>query len=123
MYLVTGLPEGVARDTENAIRSALTLAGEKSLHGKRSLSKEYFDVSCLALIMDVAEGWLTGPAVAVLPAQDATLEVLMNDADLEVPVPVARKRPRRPRVRVTSRVRRPGRSAVGPARWAQAALF
>lgn len=51
--LVTGLPGTVAPDAERAIKAALALAGEKPVRGK-----EYFDISCLALILDVADSWL-----------------------------------------------------------------
>jgi hypothetical protein len=51
--LVTGLPGTVALDVENAVKSALTLAAEKPVRGR-----EYFDVSCLALILDIADSWL-----------------------------------------------------------------
>jgi hypothetical protein len=51
--LGTGLPDTVALDTENAVKSALTMAGEKPVRGR-----EYFDESCLALILDVADSWL-----------------------------------------------------------------
>ena len=44
--LTTELPEGVARRAENAVKSALAVAGEKAVYGR-----EYFDVSCLALIL------------------------------------------------------------------------
>ena len=53
VYLVTSLPVKMALDTENAIRSALALAGERPVRGR-----EYFDISCLPLILDVAGGWL-----------------------------------------------------------------
>ncbi len=46
--LVTGLPGTVALDTENAVKSALALAGEKPVRGR-----EYFDASCL--ILDVVD--------------------------------------------------------------------
>ena len=59
--LVTSLPGTVALDTENAVKSALGLAGEKPLQGR-----EYFDGSCLALILDVADSWL---AAAEVPAE------------------------------------------------------
>jgi len=52
-YLATDLPGTIAPDTENAILSALALAGERPIHGR-----EYFDISCLPLILDVARGWL-----------------------------------------------------------------
>ena len=51
--LVTGLPGTVALDAENAVKSALALAEEKPVRGR-----EYFDASCLALILDVADSWL-----------------------------------------------------------------
>ena len=54
-HLVTSLPGTVALDTETAVKSALTLAGEEPVHGR-----EYFDISCLPLIIDVASGWLAG---------------------------------------------------------------
>ena len=53
MRLVTGLPGTVALDAENAVKSALAVAGEKPVRGR-----EYFDASCLALILDVADSWL-----------------------------------------------------------------
>jgi hypothetical protein len=52
--LAPGLPGTVAPDAESAIRSALALAGEKPVKGR-----EYFDASCLALVLDVAESWLS----------------------------------------------------------------
>jgi hypothetical protein len=52
--LATGLPGTVALDTECAVKSALALAGEKPVQGR-----EYFDISCLALILDVADSWLS----------------------------------------------------------------
>lgn len=51
--LVTDLPGTVALDTENAVKAALSLAAEVPVSGR-----EYFDISCLALILDVADGWL-----------------------------------------------------------------
>lgn len=51
--LVTGLPGTAALDAENAVKSALALAGEEPVRGR-----EYFDASCLALILDVADSWL-----------------------------------------------------------------
>lgn len=51
--LATGLPGTIALDAENAVKAALALARERPLKGR-----EYFDISCLGLIMDVAEGWL-----------------------------------------------------------------
>jgi hypothetical protein len=53
LRLWTGLPGREARDTENALRGALELAGEKPVQGR-----EWFDVSCLALIIDIADSWL-----------------------------------------------------------------
>ena len=54
---VKGLPDGIAHEAEAAVRSALADAGEKPLRGR-----EYFNISCLATILDVADSWL--------PAQD-----------------------------------------------------
>lgn len=65
--LETGLADLVAPDTETAVRLALADAGEKPVRGR-----EYFDISCLALVLDVADSWLavqpdapTGSQVAV----------------------------------------------------------
>lgn len=52
--LATGLPGTVAPDAENAIRAALALAGEKPVRGR-----EYFCLSCVALILDIADSWLS----------------------------------------------------------------
>jgi len=52
--LATGLTENTAIETERAIRSALALAGEQPVKGR-----EYFDTSCLALILDIADNYLT----------------------------------------------------------------
>lgn len=57
IHLAVGLPGTVALDTENAVRAALALASEKPVQGR-----EYFDISSLALILDVAGSWLN-PAV------------------------------------------------------------
>jgi hypothetical protein len=51
--LVTDLPGMVAHDAEIAIRAALESAGEMPIRGR-----EYFGRSCLALVLDVADGWL-----------------------------------------------------------------
>jgi hypothetical protein len=51
--VVTGLPGTLAPETETAILSALRDAGERPVRGR-----EYFDISCLPLILDVADGWL-----------------------------------------------------------------
>ena len=68
--LVTGLPETVALDTERAVRAALALADERPLRGR-----EYFDVSCLPLILDVAQGWLAGQGTVITdPADNYTQE-------------------------------------------------
>jgi hypothetical protein len=48
--VVTGLLGAVAPDAEAAVKSALALAGEHPV-----LGKEYFDISCLGLILDVAD--------------------------------------------------------------------
>lgn len=58
--LVTGLAAGVALDTENAVKAALAAAGKVPVRGC-----EYFDASCLTLILDVADAWLSSPAVLV----------------------------------------------------------
>lgn len=60
--LTAALPDGVALSAERRVRAALALAGEKPVRGR-----EYFDVSCLALILDVADSWLAdaaGPSIA-----------------------------------------------------------
>jgi len=69
--LVTGLPGTMALDTENAVKSALALAGEKPVRGR-----EYFDISCLALILDVADSWLTVPAAPLVTVTSWTQESL-----------------------------------------------
>ncbi len=51
--LVTSLPGTVAADAERAVRQALAMASEKPTRGK-----EYFPLSCLAMILDVADSWL-----------------------------------------------------------------
>jgi hypothetical protein len=51
--LVTGLPGTMARDTESVIVAALAMAGARPVQGR-----EYFDASCLGLILDVADSWL-----------------------------------------------------------------
>jgi hypothetical protein len=55
--LAAGLPGTVALDAERAVKQALALAGEKPLRGR-----EYFDITCLALVLDVADSWLSQPA-------------------------------------------------------------
>jgi hypothetical protein len=62
IHLAAGLPGTVALDTENAVKAALAAAGEKPVRGR-----EYFDISNLALILDVASSWLT-PTGFVAPA-------------------------------------------------------
>lgn len=57
--LAAGLPGTAALDAENAVKSALAMAGEKPVRGR-----EYFDVSCVPLIIDVADSWLDDPAEA-----------------------------------------------------------
>jgi hypothetical protein len=66
--IVTGLPEGVARETEKAVMAALALAGETPVRGL-----EYFDISCLALILDVADSWLSQPG---MPTEVACAEII-----------------------------------------------
>lgn len=68
--LITDLNEGVARRAEDAVRSAVALAGEKPV-----LGREYFDISCLALILDVADSWL---AADDAPHASASIEVPQN---------------------------------------------
>ena len=63
--LAAGLPGSVARDTENAVKSALALANERPLRGR-----EYFDISCLPLILDVASGWLAGHGTVITGPDD-----------------------------------------------------
>jgi hypothetical protein len=60
--LVTGLPDATALDAENAVKSALALAGEKPV-----LGMEYFDISCLALVLDVADSWLAADCGEAAP--------------------------------------------------------
>lgn len=66
--LATGLPGTTAPDTESAVRSALAIAGEKPVQGR-----EYFDASCLALVLDVADSWLDAPAKATGDAGAVTV--------------------------------------------------
>jgi single CXXC unit len=54
--LVADLAPTVAAKAERAVLSALAMAGEQPIRGK-----EYFDISCLALILDVADSWLDCP--------------------------------------------------------------
>jgi hypothetical protein len=53
VYLAVALPRLLALDAENAVKAALADAGEKPVRGR-----EYFDISTLALIYDVASSWL-----------------------------------------------------------------
>lgn len=53
--LATSLPGTVALDAERSVKAALAMAGDTPVQGS-----EYFDISCLGLIMDVAGSWL-GP--------------------------------------------------------------
>ena len=64
VHLVTDLPGTVALDAENAVKAALAIAGERPARGR-----EYFDVSCLALILDVASSWLTPADRAKVPRE------------------------------------------------------
>lgn len=59
LRVVRGLPDGVAHEAEAAVRSALADAGEKPLRGR-----EYFGISCLAIVLDVADSWLPARDVA-----------------------------------------------------------
>jgi hypothetical protein len=51
--LTDDLAGDVAAETEKAVLATLALVNAKPLRGR-----EYFDVSYLALILDVATGWL-----------------------------------------------------------------
>lgn len=64
VHLAAGLPGTVALDTENAVKAALAAAGKKPVRGR-----EYFDISCLALILDVASSWLTPADHAKTPRE------------------------------------------------------
>lgn len=64
--LATGLPGITAPSAEAAVKAALALAGEKPLQGR-----EYFDISCLALVLDVADSWLSLPAAPFKAADSA----------------------------------------------------
>lgn len=55
--VAAGLPGTVAPDAERAVKAALALAGELPVRGC-----EYFGISCLALVLDVADGWLASGA-------------------------------------------------------------
>jgi hypothetical protein len=59
--LATGLPGTIAHDTERAVISALAMAGEVPVQGR-----EYFNSSCLALVLDIADSWLAKPALSLL---------------------------------------------------------
>jgi hypothetical protein len=54
--LALGLPGAAARSTETAVMATLAMAGEKPVRGR-----EYFDISCLALVLDIADSWLPVP--------------------------------------------------------------
>lgn len=57
--IAVGLPGTVAPDIERAVKRALADSGEMPVRGR-----EYFNPSCLALILDVADSWLTAREVA-----------------------------------------------------------
>lgn len=63
--LTTGLADNIPRSAEKAVLAALAMAGEKPRRGR-----EYFDASCLALILDVATGWL---GIGEAPPASATV--------------------------------------------------
>ena len=66
--LRTGLADGAPQAAEKAVLAALAMAGEKPRRGR-----EYFDASCLALILDVAAGWVESdeaPAVSIAAARE-----------------------------------------------------
>jgi hypothetical protein len=50
--LLTGLPDATARDIENAVQAALKLAGAKPV-----LRREYYDVSFLDVVLDIADNY------------------------------------------------------------------
>lgn len=50
--LLTGLPGDTAEDLEDAVRATLRLAGLKPVQGR-----EYFDISALAVILDVVDNY------------------------------------------------------------------
>lgn len=52
--LRTGLPGSLAPDTERAVLAALADAGDTPVRGR-----EYFRLEALALVLDVADGWLS----------------------------------------------------------------
>lgn len=56
---IEALPGATAFEAERAVKSALALAGERPTRGK-----EYFGISCLALILDVADSWLGAASAA-----------------------------------------------------------
>lgn len=60
--LLTNLPGTVAPEAESAILATLGLASESPVRGR-----EYFDVSLLGLVLDVAEAHLAGYPIRVTP--------------------------------------------------------
>jgi hypothetical protein len=48
------------------MKTTLAMAGEKPVRGL-----EYFDISCLALILDVADSWLTAPFAEAPPVVES----------------------------------------------------
>jgi hypothetical protein len=52
LRLMTGLPGIVAPEVESAARAALALAGVVPVQGW-----EYYDISALAIVLDVADNW------------------------------------------------------------------
>jgi hypothetical protein len=54
LRLLRDLPGTTAKDIEDACKAALELAGESP---SRPRSKEYFDISCLALVLDVVDNF------------------------------------------------------------------
>jgi hypothetical protein len=51
--LLTDLPGAVAPDLERSVMAALQLAGEQPIRGR-----EYYDISTLALVLDIVDGYL-----------------------------------------------------------------
>ncbi|MEV7618034.1 hypothetical protein [Streptomyces sp. NPDC089799] len=56
--LFTGLPTGVAWDIERSVKAALRIAGERPVRGS-----EYFDISVIALVLDIADNHPGAPKI------------------------------------------------------------
>lgn len=66
--LRAGLPPGAALRAEQEVRAALALAGESPQRGR-----EYFDISCLALVLDVAGSWLVVDPAPLVDTESAAV--------------------------------------------------